>query len=325
MWLALWVFTIEMKRSHMIPMAEETGQGLSRGQGVMEEARVLPVRVGGARPCAAVAWGDVCLYICLPAPEDRGPLPTSAPEDGGLPQHLLRAWITASPRSTQPHLEGGVGRRKKPASPREPCSQGWGEGLGGQMAGRKQLGWAPQVPSPGRSPSSSLHASGSHPACPSRRAVPIVPSHTGGSSGGSPPCRGQAGGTCRKHLLNGQGRPLSTPIHASRRCPEEAKTKRSPSTWSSRGGDKPWGSIRSPLSRNGPRRLSPAWVGFPRAEDPSPSLYCPFSSPARCGLPLLRRVRIQRGSVTAQGRRARERQCCLPHSQAATVLRAWGP
>lgn len=132
MWLALWVFTIEMKRSHVIPVAEETGQGLSRGQGVTEEAGVLPVHVGGARQCAAVAWGDVRLYICLPAPEDGGPLPASAPEDGGLPQHPLRAWITASPRSTQPHLEGGVGRRKKPASPQgspgSPAVRGWVRG-----------------------------------------------------------------------------------------------------------------------------------------------------------------------------------------------------
>lgn len=56
-WLALWVFTIEMKTSHAIPVAEETGQGPSRGQGVTEEARVLPVRVGGAGQCAGGGVG----------------------------------------------------------------------------------------------------------------------------------------------------------------------------------------------------------------------------------------------------------------------------
>lgn len=119
-WVALWVFTIEMKRLHAIPVAEETGQGPGRGQGLMEADRVLPVRAGGAGQCSVVAWADVRLYICLPAPEDGGPLPASAPEHGGLPQHPLHAWITASPRSAQLHLEGGVGRRKKPASPQGP-------------------------------------------------------------------------------------------------------------------------------------------------------------------------------------------------------------
>lgn len=36
-------------------------QGPSSGQGVTEEARVLPVGAGRARRCVVVPWGDVCL------------------------------------------------------------------------------------------------------------------------------------------------------------------------------------------------------------------------------------------------------------------------
>lgn len=72
---------------------------------------MLPVRVGGAGQCAGVAWADVRLYICLPAPED-----------GGLSPHLLLRM--GASRSIHPM----PGSRPPPDQHSHTWREGWGEG-----------------------------------------------------------------------------------------------------------------------------------------------------------------------------------------------------
>lgn len=136
--------------------------------------------------------------------------------------------------------------------------------------------------------------------------------------------RGRPGGNVESTPLNGQGRRLNTPIRSLRR-PGEARTKRPPNTRASRGGDKP-GLHLKPLELKWPRKAVSCLGGLSSRGWSTLGLPYITPSPTLQGVvwPLLMRTEGSEGQSLAQGHTARERQFCLPHSQAATLARGLG-